>query len=248
MCEGAGHGVKSREENGGAHRKEGREESREILRLHQNVLEKNNQAAEKNRVLFRDLLAINLMSAPGAGKTTLIQQLLTHTHFRCGVVVGDLATDHDAKKIRQTGTPAIQITTGNLCYLDAENIAKAARKLDLAALDFMIIENVGNLVCPAMYDLGEDLRIVLMSVTEGEDKPLKYPALFKSANAVVISKTDLATAVEFDRKKAMAYLAQVVPQTPVFEISARSTKGIDAFHTYLAQALKAKRPSFSLSV
>ncbi|MEO1444739.1 MAG: hydrogenase nickel incorporation protein HypB [Cyanobacteria bacterium J06635_11] len=181
-------------------------------------------------------------------KTTLIQQLIKHTQLRAAVVVGDLATDCDAQKIRQTGAPAIQITTGDLCHLDAAGVATAVRKLDLTALDFMIIENVGNLVCPAMYHLGEDLRIVLMSVTEGEDKPLKYPALFKSADAVVISKTDLATAVEFDRKKAMAYLAQVVPQTPVFEISARSTKGLDAFHTYLAQALKAKRPSFSLSV
>lgn len=231
---------------GKVHAREHKEKHREILQLHQNVLEKNNQAAEKNRALFRDLLAINLMSAPGAGKTTLIQQLLKHTHFRSAVVVGDLATDHDAQKIRQTGTPAIQITTGNLCHLDAENVAQAAIELDLVSLDLIIIENVGNLVCPAMYHLGEDLRIVLMSVTEGEDKPLKYPTLFKSADAVVISKTDLATAVEFDHEKAMAYLAQVVPQVPVFEISARSAKGIEAFHTYLAQALEAKRSSLSL--
>lgn len=132
--------------------------------------------------------------------------------------------------------------------MDAENVAKAAIKLDLVALDFIIIENVGNLVCPAMYHLGEDLRIVLMSVTEGEDKPLKYPTLFKSADAVVISKTDLATAVEFDREKAVAYLDQIVPQTPVFETSVPSTKGIEAFHTYLARALKAKRLSLSLPV
>ena len=221
---------------------------REILYLHQNVLNKNNQSAEKNRTLFRNLLAINLMSAPGAGKTTLIQQLIKHTHFRSAVVVGDLATDHDAQQIRQTEIPAVQVTTGNLCHLDAENVARAVGELELATLELVIIENVGNLVCPAMYHLGEDLRIVLMSVTEGENKSLKYPTLFKSADAVVISKTDLAAAVDFDREKALAYLSQVVPQTPVFEISARSAKGIDAFHAYLAQALEAKRLLRSLSI
>ena len=229
--------------------KEGRhrEEHREILHLHRSVLDKNNQAAEKNQALFYNLLAINLMSSPGAGKTTLIQKLLEQTQFRTAVIVGDLATDCDAQIIRQIGIPTIQITTGNLCHLDAESIAQATKKLDLESLDLLIIENVGNLVCPAMYHLGEDLRIVLMSVTEGENKPLKYPTLFKSADAVVISKSDLAMAVDFDREKAMAYLSQVVPQTPIFEVSARLGQGIEALQSYLAQALRAKRPSLSLS-
>jgi len=228
---------------------------REILHLHQNVLEKNNQVAKKNKALFRDLLTINLMSSPGAGKTTLIQQLLRESPFRAAAIVGDLATDCDAQKIRQIGIPAIQITTGNLCHLEAASVARAAAELDLAALDLLIIENVGNLVCPALYDLGEDLRIVLMSVTEGEDKPLKYPTLFKSADAVVISKIDLAAAVEFERDRAIAYLTQVVPHTPVFEVSARTGEGIAALHTYLGQSLNqslsqdtgVKQPARSLS-
>ena len=219
---------------------------RQIVHLHQNVLEKNNQNAEKNRILFRHLLTLNLLSSPGSGKTTLIQRLLkdlplisenANQPVRAGVIVGDLATDRDAERLRQTGTPAVQITTGNLCHLEAASVAKASQQLDLAALNLLIIENVGNLVCPALYDLGEDLRIVVMSVTEGEDKPLKYPTMFKSAHAVVISKIDIADAVGFDREGAMAYLSQVVPQAHVFEVSAKTGEGLAPFYAYLKQAM-----------
>ncbi len=219
---------------------------RQTIRLRQNVLSKNNQNAEKNRTLFRHLLTLNLLSSPGSGKTTLIQQLLRDLSLiaenidrpiRAGVIVGDMATDRDAKKLRQTGTPAVQITTGNLCHLEASGVAKASQQLALTTLNLLIIENVGNLVCPALYDLGEDLRIVLMSVTEGEDKPLKYPALFKSAHAVVISKLDIADAVGFDREATMAYLSQVVPQAHVFEVSAKTGEGLAAFYAYLRQAM-----------
>lgn len=223
---------------------------RQILHLHQNVLGKNNQDAEKNRTLFRHLLTLNVLSSPGSGKTTLIRRLLQdlplmseghptgdQSPIRAGVIVGDLATDRDAYKLSETGTPAVQITTGNLCHLEAVTVAKASQQLDLATLNLLIIENVGNLVCPALYDLGEDLRIVLMSVTEGEDKPIKYPAMFKSAHAVVISKTDIADAVEFNREGALAYLRQAVPQARVFEVSAKTGDGLASFYAYLKQAM-----------
>ncbi|NJM98132.1 MAG: hydrogenase nickel incorporation protein HypB [Phormidesmis sp. RL_2_1] len=206
----------------------------------------NNQNAKENRTLFRHLLSLNLLSSPGSGKTTLIERLLQDLDLitkhpdrpiLAGVIVGDLATDHDAEKLRKTGTPTIQINTGNLCHLEAAGVAKAAQQLDLAALDLLIIENVGNLVCPALYDLGEDLRIVVMSVTEGEDKPLKYPATFKSADAVVISKCDIAAAVGFNRAGTMAYLSQVVPQAQVFEVSAKTGEGLGPFYGYLKQVM-----------
>lgn len=224
----------------------GAEAPRQIVHLHQNVLAKNDLAAEQNRTLFRHLLTLNILSSPGSGKTTLIQRLLqdlllisenADRPVRAGVIVGDLATDRDAMRLRQTGVPAIQITTGNLCHLEAASVAKASQQLNLSALDLLIIENVGNLVCPALYDLGEDLRIVLMSVTEGEDKPLKYPAMFKSAHAVVISKIDIAKAVGFDRAIAIAYLNRVVPQAHVFEVSAKTGEGLATFYDYLKRAM-----------
>jgi hydrogenase nickel incorporation protein HypB len=224
------------------------------LQLHQNVLAKNDDYAARNRDLFSDVLMLNVLSSPGAGKTTLIQRLLTDlslipyhnrprvepSSLRAGVVVGDLATDCDAARLRQTGSPAIQITTGNLCHLEAYSVAKAAEQLDLANLDVLIVENVGNLVCPAAYDLGEDLRIVLMSVTEGEDKPLKYPIMFKSAHIVVISKIELAEAVDFKRAATLQALSQIAPQARIFEVSALTGQGLGHFYAYLGQALYQK--------
>ncbi len=227
------------------------EAPRQIVHLYQNVLAKNNRFAEQNRTLFHHLLTLNLVSSPGSGKTTLIQRLLQDLSLvsgnaerpvRAGVIVGDLVTDRDASRLRQTGSPAVQITTGKLCHLEAASVAKASQQLDLATLNLLIIENVGNLVCPAVYDLGEDLRIVLVSVTEGEDKPLKYPAMFKSAHAVVISKIDIADAVGFNREGAMAYLSQVVPQARVFEVSAKTGKGLAPFYAYLKQAMLSQAP------
>ncbi|MEO0534348.1 MAG: hydrogenase nickel incorporation protein HypB [Cyanobacteria bacterium P01_A01_bin.123] len=226
-------------------------DARQILHLHQNVRAKNDQYAVQNRVLFRHLLALNVLASPGAGKTALVQRLLQDLHLisgadplhsrdvpiRAGAIVGDLATDRDAKRLRQTGIPVVQITTDNLCHLDAHSIAQAAQKLDLANLDLLIIENVGNLVCPAAYDLGEDLRIVLMSVTEGEDKPLKYPTMFKSAHAVVISKIDLSEVVGFKRDEALHHLSLVAPQALIFELSAVTGQGLANFYAYLGQEI-----------
>lgn len=231
-----------------------------ILHLQEKVLAKNSDYAARNRTLFRHLCAINLLSSPGAGKTTLIQRLLTDlaphvSHYarqrfdsphadvpsmNAGVIVGDLATDRDAQRLRQFGVQAVQINTGNLCHLEAESVAKATQHFDLDSLDLLIIENVGNLVCPVAYDLGEDLRIVLMSVTEGEDKPYKYPTMFKSAQAIVISKSDLAEAVNFNRSEALQILSQVAPQAKIFVVSARTGQGLRSFYAYLEQAVATK--------
>ncbi|MEO1401768.1 MAG: hydrogenase nickel incorporation protein HypB [Cyanobacteria bacterium J06635_1] len=225
--------------------------SRQVLHLQQNVLAKNDRYAAQNRALFKHLLALNVLSSPGAGKTALVQRLLQDLHLisgadpmhsrdvpiRAGAIVGDLATDRDAERLRQTGVPVVQITTGTLCHLEADSVAQAAQQLDLDNLDLLMIENVGNLVCPAAYDLGEDLRIVLMSVTEGEDKPLKYPTMFKSAHAVVISKIDIATAVGFKRDEVLRYLHLVAPQALIFELSIVTGEGLANFYAYLGQAI-----------
>lgn len=167
------------------------------LEVKENLLTKNEKLAQRNRANFeiKGVKALNILSSPGSGKTALIQRLLLDwpglpgfEYLKSSVIVGDLETDNDAQRLQASGIPAIQITTGNACHLDAAMIAIAAEKLDLDRFNLLIIENVGNLVCPALYHLGEHLRLVLMSVTEGEDKPLKYPTMFKLADLVIINK------------------------------------------------------------
>ena len=207
------------------------------LIINQGVLSKNDQLAQLNRALFRSkhLLTLNVVSSPGSGKTAFIERTLTDMRgrLRGGVVVGDLATDNDAKRIARSGAPAIQITTGDTCHLDAEMVAEATTKLDLDVLDVLIIENVGNLVCPSSYDLGEDLRVVLLSVTEGEDKPLKYPIMFKTAHVVIVNKMDIAEAVGFEREIALSNIQRMVPEAIIFEVSARTGLGMEAWYQYL---------------
>ncbi len=185
---------------------------------------------------------LNVLSSPGSGKTALIERTLTDLkgRLRGGVIVGDLATDNDARRIARSGAPAIQITTGDTCHLEAEMVAKAAQQLDLDALDLLIIENVGNLVCPSGYDLGEDLRVVLLSVTEGEDKPLKYPIMFKTADVVVVTKMDIAEAAGFDREAALANIHGIAPAARILEVSARTGQGMPQWYEYL---LAVKSPS-----
>jgi len=210
---------------------------RQSIAIGQGILSKNDHLAHHNRELFQSkgLLVMNWLSSPGAGKTALIQTMVgdRHSSHPTAVIVGDLATDNDAQRLRSAGAIAIQITTGNICHLEAAMVAKAADQLDLDALDDLIIENVGNLVCPAAYDLGESLRVVLFSVTEGEDKPLKYPATFKSAQAILITKMDIAEAVGFDRELAWQNLRQVAPQAQIFEVSARTGQGLTPWYDYL---------------
>jgi hydrogenase nickel incorporation protein HypB len=232
---GHSHGADS-----GAHR---------ILEVRQAILEKNDRLAERNRGFFhaRGLLVLNVLSSPGSGKTTFIRETVRRLakRLKTGVIVGDLATDNDAQRLRESGAPVVQITTGTVCHLEAEMVARALKELDLNGLELLIIENVGNLVCPASYDLGEDLRVVLLSVTEGEDKPLKYPPLFQSAAVAVVSKLDLAAACDYNREAALANLRRLAPQAPVYEVSAKTGQGLDAWCEFLIQqhqAIKSRDP------
>jgi hydrogenase nickel incorporation protein HypB len=179
-----------------------------------------------------------MLSSPGSGKTTLVQATLHRLASRMAsaVIVGDLATDNDARRLRETGVPVVQVTTGTVCHLDAEMIARSLAKLDPNKIQLLIIENVGNLVCPAAYDLGEAMRVAVLSVTEGEDKPLKYPPLFHSAQVAVISKTDLAQAAGFQREQAIANLRRVNPSVRIFELSARTGQGLDEWCNFLSQS------------
>jgi hydrogenase nickel incorporation protein HypB len=213
--------------------------------IHTALLTKNDRFAERNRGYFqaKRLLVFNLLSSPGSGKTALLERMIRdlgdrsseQRSLKMGVIVGDLETDNDAQRLRQAGAPAIQITTGHACHLEAEMVARAMSQLDLDALDLLVIENVGNLVCPAAYDLGETLRVVLLSVTEGEDKPLKYPTMFKTADVILLTKIDIADAVGFNRELAIANIQRVAPQAQIFEISARRGDNLDAWYHYLAQ-------------
>ena len=216
------------------------------LAVHTRLLAKNDQFAQKNRDRFQacGLLSLNILSSPGSGKTALIEQTAKvwgPGAERVGVIVGDLATENDAQRLRSAGATALQITTGSACHLEADMVAHALSHLDLAALDLMVIENVGNLVCPAAYDLGEALRVVLLSVTEGEDKPLKYPTAFQSADVVILTKTDIAEAVGFDRAAAIDNIRRMAPQARMFEVSARTGEGLDAWLGYLQAQQKSSK-------
>jgi hydrogenase nickel incorporation protein HypB len=204
-----------------------------IVEVRQGVLKKNDLLARELRERFRaaGVYVVNLVSSPGAGKTALLERTLTELNSQCRVaaLVGDLATDNDAQRLGRSGARVRQITTGTVCHLDAEMVAGALTDWDLASLDILFVENVGNLVCPASYDLGEDLRLVLLAVTEGEDKPLKYPTIFNGADLALITKIDLADAVEFDRDQALRNLRAVRPGLEVLETSARTGAGMAAW-------------------
>jgi hydrogenase nickel incorporation protein HypB len=208
------------------------------------LLEKNDILAERNRGYFlgRGLAALNLVSSPGAGKTTLLERTLDEfaPQTKCAVLVGDLETDNDGNRLRRPHAPVAQITTGTVCHLDAGMIAKAAQSIDLSGVKILFIENVGNLVCPASFDLGEQVRVVLLSTTEGEDKPLKYPPIFKSANLVLLTKVDVADALGFKRDIAIQNIKRIAPQARIIELSARSGEGMQDWYSFL-RALSAQR-------
>ena len=205
------------------------------IAVQQPALALNQRLADQNRGWFRakGLKVFNLLSSPGSGKTTLLERTLRDVP-RCAAIVGDLQTENDAVRLRASGAQAVQITTGATCHLDAHMVAHALEKLDVHGLGTLFIENVGNLVCPASYDLGEDRRVVLLSVTEGEDKPQKYPVIFHHADLVLITKCDLAAAVGFDREKALACIRQAAPRAQILEVSARTGAGLEAGYAWLA--------------
>lgn len=203
----------------------------------QPILDVNQREAERNRGYFRGrgIVALNVVSSPGSGKTTLLKTTLERLQPRvgCAVVVGDLETEDDAEALRPIGAPVVQITTGTVCHLDARMVAAAVDALPKDGVELLFIENVGNLVCPASFDLGEAHRIVLLASTEGENKPLKYPPIFHGARAVVISKTDLAEPAGFDIARAREAISRVAPEAEIIEVSSRTGEGIDDWIAFL---------------
>ncbi len=216
-----------------------------ILEVRTKILKKNDEVARALRARFAEagLFVVNVVSGPGAGKTELLRALMTDLRrdLRVAAVVGDLATENDARRLAQSGAEARQILTGTMCHLEADMVEKAIEGWALADLDLLFVENVGNLVCPQGYDLGEDWRLLLFPVTEGEDKPLKYPTLINTADAVAISKMDLADAVGFDLPLARKNIETARPGVPVFETSARTGAGLDALRGRLKALVASKR-------
>jgi hydrogenase nickel incorporation protein HypB len=216
-----------------------------LIDVQQSILRKNSTLALELRRRFsaRGTFVLNALSSPGAGKTTLLERTLSTLgeRYRVAALVGDQATDNDAIRLARSGAPVKQITTGAECRLDAQMISAALEDFDAGSFDVLCIENVGNLICPAEYDLGEDLRIVVFSVTEGEDKPLKYPLAFTTADVAVISKIDLAGATGFDRAGALANIESVHPGLAVLELSARTGEGIEGWIAFLQAQIASKR-------
>jgi len=212
-----------------------------LVEVRKNVLKENDRVARALRARFRasGVFVVSLVSSPGSGKTAFLEKTLTllRPRYRVAALVGDLATENDAQRLARSQAPVKQITTGTLCHLEAAMVQNALAGWDVNHLDFLFIENVGNLVCPSSYDLGEDLRLVLLSVTEGEDKPLKYPTIFNSSDVAIVTKTDLAEAVEFDWSVAHRNIQAVRPGMQVFRLSAKTEEGLEEYLAFLTARL-----------
>jgi hydrogenase nickel incorporation protein HypB len=210
-----------------------------LVEVRRNVLKQNDVIARALREQFRTagVLAVSLVSSPGSGKTAFLEKTLTllRSRYKVAALVGDLATENDAARLARSHAPVRQIITGTVCHLEAAMVQNALKGWELNQLDFLFIENVGNLVCPSSYDLGEGLRFVLLSVTEGEDKPLKYPTIFHSADVAIITKSDLAAAVEFDEATARSNIQAVRPGMEVFKLSSKTGEGMTEFLEFLEQ-------------
>lgn len=213
-----------------------------LLEVRKNVLKQNDLTARGLREQFRaaGVFVVSLVSSPGTGKTMFLEKTLSllGEKFRVAALVGDLATENDAIRLARSGAPVKQITTGTLCHLEAAMVQNSLEEWDLNKLDFLFIENVGNLVCPSSYDLGENMRLVLISVTEGEDKPLKYPTIFNSADVAVVTKMDLAKAVDFDWHAAYGNIQAVRPGMRVLKLSAKSGEGMGEYLDFLTACRK----------
>jgi hydrogenase nickel incorporation protein HypB len=218
-----------------------------LVEVRRNILKNNDVIARTLRARLdkAGIYVVSLVSSPGAGKTAFLEKLLTlmREHYRVAALVGDLATDNDARRLARSQVPVKQITTGTVCHLDAKMIEDALQDWLPDSLDFLFIENVGNLVCPSSFDLGEHLRVVLFSVTEGEDKPLKYPTIFNTADVAVITKIDLAQAVEFDAAAAHRNIQAVRPGMEVFEVSAKTEEGMASWLCFLQERFAKTLPS-----
>lgn len=205
--------------------------------VEQDILHKNNLLAQRNRGYFeaKNMLALNLVSSPGSGKTSLLERTIKEMNqqFKLYVIEGDQQTMNDAERIKSAGAPVVQINTGTVCHLDAQMVHQAVKKLDPEPGTLLMIENVGNLVCPSLFDLGEAFRVIIMSVTEGEDKPLKYPYMFQSSHLCIINKTDLAPHVDFNMDRARSYTLQVNPELEIIELSCKTGQGFSQWYDWL---------------
>ncbi len=254
ICRHKGHHhppAKSHEKGGSAvvQKKEG---GREISVV-QRVLDVNDQMAEANRRHFNahGLFVLNVMSSPGSGKTTTLVRTIKRLSqdLRCAVIVGDICSTYDADQLSVTGVPVVQINTdafGGDCHLAAHVIDNAAKAIDLDAIDLLIIENIGNLVCPAEFDIGEDARVVILSVTEGEDKPIKYPLMFRECDAALLNKIDLLPYLDYDPDLAVANIHQVHPEIPIWPLSAQSGEGFEPWVDWILARVAQKRESLTV--
>jgi hydrogenase nickel incorporation protein HypB len=215
---------------------------RTTIAIEEDILGKNNRLAGFNRALFKEkgIFVLNLVSSPGSGKTTLLERTLRDlsNKLRFAVIEGDQQTDNDAQRIAATGIPVRQINTGAGCHLDAHMVMHGTDNFDLDSLDLLLIENVGNLVCPAAFDLGEHHKVVVLSVTEGEDKPLKYPQMFHNSTVMLLNKTDLLPHIDFDVEKCKEYARRVNPDIIIFKVSARSGEGMEAWYQWLSSGVQ----------
>jgi hydrogenase nickel incorporation protein HypB len=213
-----------------------------ILTLEQNLLAKNDQLAAKNRACFQEqeILGLNLVSSPGSGKTTLLTRTIRdlQKQIPISVIEGDQATSNDAQRIRETGCNVVQINTGTGCHLEAAMIKKGLDELAPSPRSIVMIENVGNLVCPALFDLGEQAKVVILSVTEGEDKPMKYPHMFRASQVMILTKIDLLPYVEFDRDRCVEYALKVNPELKIFQVSATTGEGLEDWYNYLKNTMR----------
>jgi len=220
------------------------------IKVVRRVLDVNEKMAQQNRSLFAEkgIFVLNVMSSPGSGKTATLERTLSYImpEIKTAVIVGDICTSNDADRLARTGVPVVQVNTdefGGDCHLAAHVIEKAASNIDLDDIDFLIVENIGNLVCPAEFDIGEDARVVVLSVTEGEDKPLKYPLMFRECNAAILNKIDLLPYLDYDKNLAIRNIKQINPEMPVFEISATKNTGFDPWIEWLKSKVRGKQDS-----
>jgi hydrogenase nickel incorporation protein HypB len=217
------------------------------IKVARRVLDANDTMARQNRKLFveKNVFVLNMMSSPGSGKTTILERTLSRVmpNIRSAVIVGDICTTNDADRLAVSGAPVVQINTdefGGDCHLAAHVIEKALGGIDLNAVDLLIVENIGNLVCPAEFDIGEDSRVVVLSVTEGEDKPAKYPLMFRQCDAALLNKIDLLPYLDYDRQAAIGFIHQVHPGIPIFEISAKTEEGFEHWLEWLKGKVNGK--------